>query len=270
VIFPFTTGDRSAPRRRKPPSSATSPAAAGSSASSRVRQRLHLGRYGQLVGSLRQATPGAAERAHQDRGSEPSLHSWTATQFTRFDEWYDFRTTRAQRARPDHRRRSSYSGSTMGADHPTTCATTLTAAGPGNRARPHHRQAQRNQLPAPATRRHRNRGRHRPRQLRGRRTPIINLPRNSKIVTADNEPPKGCRGRRSGDSGGSPGHHRKGGVDRTAAPPRGRCRGRWLGEDRRDQRPLLDQRMRPVSVMADVGGVIGEPERTSSSLITNP
>jgi type 1 glutamine amidotransferase len=77
--------------------------------------------YGQLVGTYFKQHPAQQNaRVVVEDASHPSTQG-LPTQFTRFDEWYDFQTN----PRPNVHvlttvDESSYSGGTMGADHPTT------------------------------------------------------------------------------------------------------------------------------------------------------
>ena len=77
--------------------------------------------YGQLVGTyFRQHPAQQNARAVIEDANHPSTQGLPA-QFTRFDEWYDFQTNPRPNVhvltRVDE---SSYTGGTMGADHPTT------------------------------------------------------------------------------------------------------------------------------------------------------
>jgi type 1 glutamine amidotransferase len=77
--------------------------------------------YGQLVGTYFKQHPAQQNaRIVVEDPNHPSTQG-LPTQFTRFDEWYDFQTN----PRPNVHvlttvDESSYSGGTMGADHPTT------------------------------------------------------------------------------------------------------------------------------------------------------
>src|SRR6266487_874696 len=77
--------------------------------------------YGQLVGTyFRQHPAQQNARVIVEDANHPSTQGLPA-QFTRFDEWYDFQTNPRPNVhvltRVDE---SSYTGGTMGADHPTT------------------------------------------------------------------------------------------------------------------------------------------------------
>jgi type 1 glutamine amidotransferase len=77
--------------------------------------------YGQLVGTYFKQHPAQQNALIKvEDGNHPSTQGLPA-QFTRFDEWYDFRTNPRSSVHvlttvDDN----SYTGSTMGADHPTT------------------------------------------------------------------------------------------------------------------------------------------------------
>ena len=129
VVFLMTTGDvLDAPAR--PPSKRGSRAAATTSASTPRPTPNTTGRSTASWWRVLQTASRHPAGDRQDRGDGPSATAGLPSAWMRTDEWYDFqtnpRTTATVLATVDE---SSYTGGTMGADHPVVWTHTTTGGG---------------------------------------------------------------------------------------------------------------------------------------------